>query len=111
MNLKCPFFGSLDTHKGDLLYHCDNCGEMEERYTEAPLNRPVLEKSGFRSGGSPRGQWRVTVWSHPKEPTCYSYAVAINGGVMAAPGGGTKHGCYKTAAEALTAGVAEVNRL
>ncbi|RCJ20110.1 hypothetical protein A6S26_05160 [Nostoc sp. ATCC 43529] len=71
---------------------------------------PILEESGYKFSGNPRGEWRVTVWPHPTEEDRYSYAAGIAGGVM---GGGIYghtllHGCYGDPEEALQAGIKEL---
>lgn len=74
---------------------------------------PILEECGYKSKGSPRGEWRVTVWRHPSKPGFYSYGCAIAGGV--ACGGEdatleepTLFGCFQTPEQALEEGIKSV---
>ncbi|QLE47919.1 hypothetical protein FD724_07180 [Nostoc sp. C057] len=71
---------------------------------------PIIEESGYKSKGNPRGQWRVNVWPHPHVENHYSYAVAIAGGVMGGgiPGHTLLHGCYADPEVALQAGIEEL---
>lgn len=71
---------------------------------------PVLEESGSKKVGNPKGEWRVTVWAHPKLADRYSYSVSIAGGVLGngIHGFPTLHGCYEDPETALSEGVKEV---
>jgi hypothetical protein len=71
---------------------------------------PIIEESGYKSEGNPKGQWRVTVWPHPHTENHYSFAAAILNGVMGGgiPGHDTLHGCYSDPEEALQAGIKEL---
>lgn len=74
---------------------------------------PILEECGYKSKGSPRGEWRVTVWRHPSKPGFYSYGCSIAGGV--AVGGedatsedSTLFGCFQTPEQALEGGIKSI---
>ncbi|MBD2488990.1 hypothetical protein [Aulosira sp. FACHB-615] len=73
---------------------------------------PILEESGRKTVGSPKGDWRVTVWAHPKVADHYAYSVALAGGVLGdgIPGYPTLHGCYEHPETALHKGIEEVRR-
>lgn len=73
---------------------------------------PILEEAGRKTVGSPKGDWRVTVWAHPKVADHYAYSVALAGGVLGGgiPGFSTLHGCYEYPETALHKGIEEVWR-
>ncbi len=77
------------------------------------MSKPILERSGHKSSGNPCGEWKVTVWSHPSIKNRYSYSYSIAGGVLANPcpideNDPSLFGCYVTPAEALRAGMEDV---
>ncbi|WP_445634603.1 hypothetical protein NSTC745_06425 [Nostoc sp. DSM 114161] len=71
---------------------------------------PILEESGCKFKGNPRGEWWVTVWRHPHVENHYSFSASIAGGVMSGgiPGDTLLHGCYGDPEEALQAGIKEL---
>ncbi len=82
----------------------------DERIDYDSSKNPIIEESGYKSKGNPRGQWRVNVWPHPYTENHYSFAAAILNGVMGGgiPGHDTLHGCYGDPEEALQAGIKEL---
>jgi hypothetical protein len=85
---------------------------LDNRIDFDASKNPILEESGYKFSGNPRGEWRVTVRPHPYEEDRYSYAVGIAGGFMGSgiPGHSLLHGCYLEPEEALQAGIKELYR-
>ena len=110
--MKCPKCGSEETYRknpGDLTVYCDRCGHS---YTASQTQKPVSQKTIWKSKGELRGKHHIDVWLCPVDTAKYSFALRYGASLPLRWDEYSEDpyvkGCFDTQELAIVAGIEEI---
>lgn len=109
---ECPNCNAAQTYRKnptDLRIYCNCCGHS---WTTNQTQRPLIEKSFWKSEGSLKGKHYIDIWLCPNNTTKYSFALRYGASLSVCWNEYSENpyvkGCFENPEEAIAAATEEI---